>query len=82
MVRWSNTSREALSFTRHARAWPRGAVLTDPLARPFVPVAKWVQPRVAFAALVHESKLACGRPHRETTHRPMLYDSGRLASAI
>ena len=33
-------------------------------------------------ALVHESKLTCGRPCREVTHRPVLYDSGRPSSVI
>jgi len=33
-------------------------------------------------ALVHESKLTRGRPNREVTHRPILYDSGRPTSVI
>jgi len=33
-------------------------------------------------ALVHESKLTRGRPCREATHRPILYDTGRQRSVI
>ena len=33
-------------------------------------------------ALVHDSKLMCGRPNTEVTHRPTLYDSGRPSSVI
>ena len=38
--------------------------------------------RRRFSALVHESKLIRGRPCREATHRPTLYDSGRPRSVI
>ena len=33
-------------------------------------------------ALVHESKLTCGGPNPEATHRPTRYDSGRPISVI
>ena len=38
--------------------------------------------RALIEALVHESKLTRGRPNREATHRPIVYNSGRPTSVI
>ena len=38
--------------------------------------------RYPAEALVHDSKLTCGRPDPKITHRPTLYDSGRPSSVI
>ena len=38
--------------------------------------------RSHWVALVHNSKLTCGRPNPKATHRLTLYDSGRPSSVI